>query len=127
MKEELKKVLEMVKDGKISIDDACRIIEVMKSGEEKQDYASNIKEKRLVRVYVAKDGKQAVNLTIPFSFLDLMLKVGAKGKRTITIEGEEIPIDIESIRNALKDPNFSGKIVDIDVPEENTKVLIEIV
>lgn len=127
MKEELKKVLEMVKEGKISVDDASRIIEVMKLSEDKHEYASNVKEKRLVRIYVTKEGKQAVNLTIPFSFLDLMLKIGAKGKRTITVEGEEVPIDVESIRNALKDPNFYGKVVDIEVPEENTKVLIEIV
>ncbi len=56
-----------------------------------------------------------------------MLKIGGKGRKTITVEGEEIPIDIDVIREALKDPNFYGKIVDVDVPEENTKVLIEIV
>lgn len=127
MKDEVKKVLEMVRDGRITPEDAYKLIEAIQSKNASQEAERNPKEKRFIRINVMKEGRQAVNLTVPFSFLDVMLKIGGKGRKTITVEGEEIPIDIDVIREALKDPNFYGKIVDVDVPEENTKVLIEIV
>ncbi|MBU4227209.1 hypothetical protein KJ813_02765 [bacterium] len=49
------------------------------------------------------------------------------GKKTVNVEGNEIPIDMEELNKAMNDPNFTGKIVDIVDEEKGEHVEIEIV
>ena len=49
------------------------------------------------------------------------------GKKTVNVEGNEIPIDMEELNKAMNDPNFTGKIVDAEDEEEGKHIEIEIV
>ena len=130
MKEDIKRVLDLLEEGKISKEEALELIEALKeSGKqegnvnEKQD----VSKRRLLRIYVEKDGKKAVNVTLPLSLINFGLKTfKATGKKTINIEGQEIPFDIDEINKAINDPDFRGKIIDIDEPDKNAHVEIEI-
>ena len=46
------------------------------------------------------------------------------GKKTVNVEENEIPIDMEELNKAMNDPNFTGKIVDI--VDEGKEKYIEI-
>ena len=49
------------------------------------------------------------------------------GKKTVNVEGNEIPIDMEELNKAMNDPNFTGKIVDIVDEQKEEHIEIEIV
>ncbi len=67
-----------------------------------------------------------MDITIPTSVLKFGLTIAKKlGKSTINIDGNEIPIDIDKINEVLKNPDFSGKVMEVSDGEK--KVIIEIV
>lgn len=130
MKEDIKRVLDLLEEGKISKEEALELIEALKeSGKQEGDVneKQDVSKRRLLRIYVEKDGKKAVNVTLPLSLINFGLKTfKATGKKTINIEGQEIPFDIDEINKAINDPDFRGKIIDIDEPDKNAHVEIEI-
>jgi hypothetical protein len=130
MKEDIKRVLDLLEEGKISKEEALELIEALKeSGKQEGDVdeKQDVSKRRLLRIYVEKDGKKAVNVTLPLSLINFGLKTfKATGKKTINIEGQEIPFDIDEINKAINDPDFRGKIIDIDEPDRNAHVEIEI-
>jgi len=127
MNEEIKKVLDMLEQGKISKDDAVKLIEALKENSKEETPAQKKPpEKRRFHIIAEKGDGKKVNITIPLNILKFGLTIAKKlGKSTIDIDGNEIPIDIDKINEVLKDPDFSGKVVEASDGEE--KVIIEIV
>jgi hypothetical protein len=129
MKEEIKKVLEMLKEGKINDDEAAELLEALKETKEEEETTPlYTKKKRFLKIHVTKGEKPQVNVTIPFSLVNWGLNLASKlGKNTVNIEGKEIPIDMEELNKAMNDPEFTGKIVDVVDEEKGEHVEIEIV
>ena len=129
MKEEIKKVLEMLKEGKINDDEAAELLEALRETKEEEETTPlSTKKKRFLKIRVTKGGKPQVNVTIPFSLVNWGLNLASKlGKNTVNIEGKEIPIDMEELNKAMNDPEFTGKIVDVVDEEKGEHVEIEIV
>ncbi|MCD6427756.1 MAG: hypothetical protein J7L03_06665 [Caldisericaceae bacterium] len=131
MQEEIKKVLELLEEGKITKEEAVELIKAIKSSDisgEKIDESKISNGKRTFRVLVTKDGKKEVEVNIPFGIVKFGLAIAKKmGKNSLDINGKEIPIDIDKLSEVLKDPNFKGKIVDISDKEDNEHVEVEIV
>ncbi|MDD4363760.1 MAG: hypothetical protein PHD33_06110 [Atribacterota bacterium] len=131
MKEEIKQVLDMLKEGKITNEEAVGLIEALKSTEKdgiEQTKPIIGKQKRFFKINVTKDGKPKVNIKVPFSLVKWGVNIANKmGKDTVKIGGEEIPFDMEELNNAMNDPEFSGKICDVYDEEKNEHVEIEIV
>ncbi len=127
MQEEIKKVLEMLEEGKISKDEAVKLIEALKDVKEEEQSIPQNKRKRFLKIHVAREGRPEVNITLPFSLINLGLNITSKmGKKNmVNLGGEDIPIDMEELRKAVNDPEFTGKV--IDVTEEGKRVEIEIV
>ena len=129
MKEEIKKVLEMLKEEKINDEEAAELLEALREAKKEEETTPlPTKKKRFLKIRVTKGEKPQVNVTIPFSLVNWGLNLASKlGKNTINIEGKEIPIDIDELNKAMNDPEFTGKIVDIVDEEEGEHVEIEIV
>jgi len=129
MKEEIKKVLEMLKEGKINYDEAAELLEALRETKEEEETTPlSTKKKRFLKIRVTKGEKPQVNVTIPFSLVNWGLNLASKlGKNTVNIEGKEIPIDMEELNKAMNDPEFTGKIVDVVDEEKGEHVEIEIV
>lgn len=122
MEDEILKVLNLLEEGKINKDEALKLITALK-GEVREE----VKGKKHMRIFVEKEGKRLVNIRLPLSFISFVLnRATVSGKKTISIEGEEIPIDVEEIIKAVNDPDFQGKIIDVDEPEKAIHVEIEI-
>ena len=130
MKEEIKQVLDMLKEGKINNEEAINLIDALKStetGENNQEVSVVSKQKRYIRINITRDDKPAVNIKVPFGLIRWGINIANKlGKDAVKIGGEQIPIDLEELSNALNDPEFSGKIIDVHDEEKNEHVLIEI-
>ncbi len=127
MNEEIKRVLDMLEEGKISKDDAVKLIEALKESKVTETSApEKPAEKRKFHLIADKGDGKKVDITIPTSVLKFGLTIAKKlGKSTINIDGNEIPIDIDKINEVLKDPDFSGKVMEVSDGEK--KVIIEIV
>jgi len=130
MREEIKQVLDMLKEGKINNEEAINLIDALKStetGENNQELSVVSKQKRYIRINITRDDKPAVNIKVPFGLIRWGINIANKlGKDAVKIGGEQIPIDLEELNNALNDPEFSGKIIDVHDEEKNEHVLIEI-
>jgi hypothetical protein len=131
MKEEIKQVLEMLKEGKVNHEEAINLIDALKSTDkEKNSEEQSVisKQKRFIKINVTKDNKPKVNIKVPFSLVKWGINIANKmGKDTVKIGGEEIPFDMEELNRAMNDPEFSGKICDVYDEEKNEHVEIEIV
>jgi len=129
MKEEIKKVLEMLKEGKINDDEASELLTALRETKEEEETTPlSTKKKRFLKIRVTKGEKPQVNVTIPFNLVNWGLNLASKlGKNTVNIEGKEIPIDMDELNKAMNDPEFTGKIVDVEDEEEGKHIEIEIV
>ena len=129
MKEEIKKVLEMLKEGKINDEEATELLEALRETKEEEEITPlSTKKKRFLKIRVTKGEKPQVNVTIPFSLVNWGLNLASKlGNNAINIEGKEIPIDMDELNKAMNDPEFTGKIIDVDDEEKGEHVEIEIV
>ena len=128
MKEEIKKVLDMLKEGKINDGEAAELLEALRETKvEEETIPLSKKKKRFLKIRVTKGEKPQVNVTIPFGLVNWGLNLASKlGKNNINVEGKEIPIDMDELNKAMNDPEFSGKIVDVVDEEKGEHVEIEI-
>ena len=129
MKEEIKKVLDMLEEKKITSEEAAELLEALRDTKEEEEITPlSTKKKRFLKIRVTKGEKPQVNVTIPFGLVNWGLNLASKlGKNTVNVEGKEIPIDMEELNQAMNDPEFSGKIVDVVDEEKGEHVEIEIV
>ena len=129
MIEEIKKILEMLEEKKITNEEASELLEALKETKEEEDITPlSTKKKRFLKIRVTKRDKPQVNVTLPFSLINWGLKFAGKmGKNTLDVGGENIPIDMEELSKAMNDPEFTGKIVDVTEEEEGKHIEIEIV
>ncbi|ACI18382.1 LiaI-LiaF-like domain-containing protein [Dictyoglomus thermophilum] len=116
MREERYKILKLVEEGRIRADEAEELIKKLEEVSKK--------EKRYLRVNVVEKERNIVNITVPLSFLSWGLKFASTyaGKY-----GEKIEISPEEIKNLINDPDFKGRIVDINDVDDNVQVVIEII
>ncbi len=129
MKEEIKKILEMLKEGKINDGETAELLEALRETKKEEEITPlSTKKKRFLKIRVTKGEKPQVNVTIPFSLVNWGLNLASKlGNNAINIEGKEIPIDMDELNKAMNDPEFTGKIIDVDDEEKGEHVEIEIV
>jgi len=129
MQDEIKKVLEMLDEGRVSKDEAAKLIEALKEVKDDEQSIPQSKRKRVLKILVKKEGKPQVHITIPFRLVNWGLNIANKmGKKNmLNVGGEDVPIDMEELQKAMNDSEFYGKVVDITDEEEGKHVEIEIV
>jgi len=132
------RILNMVQDGKITAEEAAKLLEAL---EVKEDlgYTNFSKESqtvinksngklRWVRIQVSdtKTGKRQVNLKFPLG----LVKVGMKSTMRLSMKEkdsngilDEINLD-EILKEAIENENASGTLVDVEDPESGEHVLI---
>jgi len=128
MRDEIKKVLEMLNEKKITSDEAAELIEALNKTKKEEKTLPSGERKRFLKIHVTKEGKPQVNVTLPFGLINWGLNIASKmGKNTIDVGGETIPLDMEELSKAMNDPEFSGKIVDIVEEKDGKHIEIDIV
>jgi len=127
MNEEKMMILKMLQDGKISADEAAKLLESVDAGGTKTDKTPDVDESRKVqgkffRVLITDTdtGKSRANIRIPLSVLGIGVKFGAQFAPQIGgIEQEQI---MEAINSGQV-----GKILDVfdDDDGEHVEIFIE--
>lgn len=123
MSEEKRIILEMVKDGKISVDEAEQLLDKANPGESIDDTAVAKKpsSKKFLRIRVTEEDNEKVNIKIPMALAKVGLKFIPKNK--LKVNGEEINSDqiLEMIQEGAE-----GEIVNIDASDKGKEVKVTI-
>ncbi|SMC16216.1 hypothetical protein SAMN02745134_00027 [Clostridium acidisoli DSM 12555] len=111
MKEEIKRILKMVEDGKIDLDKASELIEAInKTNNTLQQLPVSENSEKMLKVRVFSATKDVVNVNVPVKFL----KSIGNAVNNIKIPGisEADGIDVKMIMESI-DSGLEGKIVDV--------------
>lgn len=132
------RILNMVQDGKITAEEAAKLLEALEVKEDLRDTnfpkeSQTVINKangmlRWVRIQVtdSKTGKRQVNLKLPLG----LVKVGMKSTMRLSMKEkdsngilDEINLD-EILKEAIENEDASGTLVDVEDPESGEHVLI---
>lgn len=121
MNEEIKRILKMVEDGKISADQASELISALKDKETQSEQPKSSADKHLKVNIVSHNGKN-VNIKLPIKFVKGIIK--ATGKLPVHINGNQ-EIDMKTISDAIEN-DITGRIVELTSNEgDHIEVVIE--
>ena len=121
LKEERMQVLKLLEAGKISPEEATKLLNALESSNEKT--STNLPKARWLRVKVSNKttGKQKVNINLPIGLVNVAVKMGAK------FAPEEMDgFDLDEIIAAIQSGE-RGKIIEVDDEEggEHVEIFVE--
>ncbi len=114
--EERMKILDMVREGKVSAEEGARLLQALTAGGKK---AAGGRDPRWLRVRITDiaSGRTKVSVNIPMSLVSVGIKMGARFAPT------NANFDYQNVMDAIKS-GASGKIVDIEDQDEGERVEI---
>lgn len=128
MKEEMRKILKMVEEKKITAEEAERLINAIEpeNGGVAQGYSSaGDGNEKFLRIKVVENGANKVNVNIPLSLVEAGLKLGTQigGQFEPKLEALR-SIDFNEIIQAIKN-GAQGKLVEIEDEDDYISVVVE--
>lgn len=113
------RVLNMVSEGKISVDEALKVIEALEAPIDDKSRQSATKAKWLkIRVGDTKTGKSKVSVNLPMGLVDWALRTG---NRFVGADLHGAGVHLNELRNAIN-YGLRGKIVDVTDEEKGEQV-----
>ena len=122
MNEEKRIILEMLKKGKISVEEAEQLLEKANPGES-YNITSNNKpnSKKFLRVRVTEEDKVIANVNIPIALAEVGLNLIPKEK--LKVDGKQINMD--QILKLIEE-GTEGELVNIDAEDEGKNYKVNI-
>ncbi len=123
MSEEKRMILEMLKDGKITVAEAEQLLEKANPGESIKD-TPQIKKpnsKKFLRVRVTEEDKVKANVNIPIALAEVGLNLIPKSK--LKVDGKQINMD--DILKLIEE-GTEGELVNIDAEDEGKNYKVNI-
>ena len=123
MNEEKRKILEMVKEGKITFEEAEQLLDKLNLNESSEN-VTKIKKpnsKRFLRVRVTEEDKVKANVNIPIALAEVGLNLIPKDK--LKVDGKQINMD--QILKLIEE-GTEGELVNIDAEDEGKNYKVKI-
>ncbi len=123
MNEEKRKILEMVKEGKITLEEAEQLLEKVNQNESSEN-VSRIKKpnsKKFLRVRVTEEDKVKANVNIPIALAEVGLNLIPKDK--LKVDGKQINMD--QILKLIEE-GTEGELVNIDAEDDGKNYKVNI-
>jgi hypothetical protein len=123
--EERMKILKLIEEKKISVDQAAKLLSTLQEKTEDAAYAPNLPADAprwfKVRVTDSISGRAKASVSIPFSLLDLGLRIGAQFSPEIS------GVDLTELSQILRSGDAEGKLIDVVDEEdgEHVEVFVE--
>jgi len=114
MKEEILRIMKMVEEGKITADEAMKLIEAL--GEEKE-----VEKGKFLKILIMEGGDKKVSITVPLKLLNLIRKFIPESKMQAKVGNREV--NIVELLDSLGD-ELKGELVNIEDEESGDKVKI---
>lgn len=122
MSDEKSKILQMVRDGKISVEEGVELLDALDDTENRALVPGKKLEDRFLRVRVDSD-KEKVNVNIPLSLLKVASHFGSMATNFIPDEARQemagkgldiTKINFQELVNLIEQGLANGKLVDIE-------------
>jgi len=110
MNEEIKRILKLVEDGKLTSDLASELISALKDKDTNAEEQPKGSVNRHLRVNVKSHDGKNINIKLPLKFVKGIIK--ATGKLPVHINGDQ-EIDMSAISEAIEN-DITGKIVELN-------------
>jgi hypothetical protein len=128
MKEEMKKILKMVEQNKITVQEAEELLDVLAPDEEAalvQSPALESLHGKFLRVRVTEGEAQKVQVNVPLSIVEIGLKIGMQVGPQFAPELEGLKnIDFQELMEAIRQ-GASGKLVEVKDGDELVEVYVD--
>jgi hypothetical protein len=126
VEEERVRVLNMVKEGKITVEEAMKILEALGTPEEEPEAPQSKARWLRVRITDLKTNKPKVSVNLPIGLVDWALRTGTKVASFGGVDLNGMGVNLEELRSAIN-YGLKGKIIDVVDEEEQThiEVLVE--
>ena len=125
MSEEKKRILDLVRDGKVSVDEGLRLLEALDSSTQDAVSASGRlggSYGRMLRIRVLDTSDNTrVNVNIPLALAKVAMKFIPKD---VSKQLEDEDIDLDQLLAAITE-STAGKIVDVDSEDAKVKIYVE--
>jgi hypothetical protein len=123
MNEEKRKILEMVKDGKVTFEEAEQLLDKLNLNESSEKVAKIKKpnSKKFLRVRVTEEDKVKANVNIPIALAEVGLNLIPKSK--LKVDGKQINMD--QILKLIEE-GTEGELVNIDAEDEGKNYKVNI-
>lgn len=123
MNEEKRKILEMVKEGKVTFEEAEQLLDKLNLSESSENTPKIRKpnSKRFLRVRVTEDDKVKANVNIPIALAEVGLNLIPKDK--LKVDGKQINMD--QILKLIEE-GTEGELVNIDAEDEGKNYKVNI-
>ncbi len=124
MENERKQVLEMLAEGKLSVEEAQQILDALNANQDEccaetmpARRRGVFRKPRMIHIEVIEDGKKKVNIHIPFSLAKFGMRFVPHD--VVDVAGQKINLDeiFDAVKNGVE-----GNLVEVD--DEDTKVRI---
>ncbi|OPX32995.1 MAG: hypothetical protein B1H40_01125 [Candidatus Latescibacteria bacterium 4484_181] len=118
MNEERMRILKMLEEGKISVDEAAKLIEALEESQSKEEGA---RKARWLRIRVAEKGKEIAKLNIPLSLFRFGMKfIPPHTRKQMVQKGinpEQVLREVES--------GEVGKLVEVEQGSDRVEIWLE--
>jgi hypothetical protein len=124
MSDDIKKILKMLEDGKVSVDEAEVLIDAIQTNNSISKTTAKAKSIKIY-VYDKVNDKKKVDITIPLSLAKNFLKFGLKfAPKDLKIGDQDLEgVDFDEIIRSIEN-GAEGTLVDVD--EDTERVIIKV-
>ena len=119
MSEERKRILKMVENGKIDVEEAEKLLQSLNSKTEKNVKENNVK---FIKINVEEDGEEKVNISVPIALAKSILKFIPKSAKESLEENE---VEVSKIIEAIENLEAPSTIVDVNDDDEHVQIRLE--
>lgn len=122
MNEERKKILEMLDEGKIDVEEANELLSSLEDSQSErkiENQVDTVEEASFLKILVIENGEEKVNITFPIAlakFLKNIVPESAQSKLT------EKGVDLEKVISEIEKGTFDGKLVDIEDGDSRVEI-----
>lgn len=121
MSEERVQILNMLRDGKITVEEADRLLEAVNEQARPAEGTAEVGggKARFLQVRVWEEGKSKVNVNLPLSLAKLAMRFIPRA----ALQAGEHKIDIEEILAAIQQ-GAGGKLVEVEDGKDRVEIIV---
>lgn len=123
MEEEKIRILNMVKEGTITAEEATKLLEALETPQEEPEISGSKAKWFRVRITDLKTNKVKVSVNLPIGLVDWALRTGTKLASLGGVDLNGMGVNLEELRSAIH-YGLKGKIIDVVDEAEQTHIEI---
>lgn len=124
MREEIKSILKMIEEGKITAEEGSQLIEQLSQPDEKSAPMISTKKSQFIHIEVKDyEDKQVVKVNFPIALAKSILNLGYINKQ-ISLHAPGIDIDFDEIIRMIES-DAQGELINVEAEDNKVRIWID--